>query len=165
MKFRLLMIAFLLLPCSTIPAQQAKELSQLRKVISEELSGPLFQRSLAGVEITDAASGTVLFSQNEALLLRPASNAKLFTSAAAVLGLPSDFRFETRLAATDSAKHSLVCIGGGDPLTSTQDIQKLAEIAQASGIVSNSGRHGCRQPRRHHPEAGCGGSNKLRGIE
>lgn len=133
MRFRFFLVCFLLLPLASAPGQTAKALTTLRKAVSAEIDGPLFSRCLAGVEIADAASGEVLFARNEQLLLRPASNAKLVTSAAAVLGLPADFHFETRLAAADSAMRTLICIGGGDPLFTGQDIQKLAEIALASG--------------------------------
>jgi serine-type D-Ala-D-Ala carboxypeptidase/endopeptidase (penicillin-binding protein 4) len=136
MRFRFFLVCLLFLPLASAPGQSAKALTILRKAVSTELDGPLFSRCLAGVEIADAASGEVLFARNEQLLLRPASNAKLVTSAAAVLGLPADFHFETRLAAADSAMRTLICIGGGDPLFTEQDIQKLAEIAFASGTSS-----------------------------
>lgn len=138
MKLRLfvsLIFLFSLIPDAYVTAQQLRGQDALRKAVGEELSGPLFQRCLAAVEIAEAATGKVLYARNESLLLRPASNAKLFTSGAAVLGLPEDFRFETRLAAVDSGSHTLVCIGGGDPLFSEQDIQKLAEIASLSGVT------------------------------
>ncbi|MFA6232899.1 MAG: D-alanyl-D-alanine carboxypeptidase/D-alanyl-D-alanine-endopeptidase [Bacteroidota bacterium] len=135
MKFHLLIIAALLLPLAPSSAQQAKALTTLRKSVSGELGSSLFTHALAAVEISDAASGTILYSQNESLLLRPASNAKLFTSAAAVLGLPADFSFKTQLAAADSAMHTIICIGGGDPLSDAQDIQKLAEIAYRAGVT------------------------------
>ncbi len=136
MNFRLLFILILVFPVSLVPrisAQQTNARAALERAASAELEGPLFRQCLAAVEIADAATGKVLFSRNESLLLRPASNAKLFTSAAAVLALPEDFHFETRLAAADSALHTLVCIGGGDPVFSAQDIQKLADIAVRSG--------------------------------
>jgi D-alanyl-D-alanine carboxypeptidase/D-alanyl-D-alanine-endopeptidase (penicillin-binding protein 4) len=138
MKLRLLFILILLFPLTPVArvsAQQVHGDDALRKAVGEELSGPLFRRCLAAVEIAEAATGKVLYSRNESLLLRPASNAKLFPSGAAVLGLPEDFRFETRLAVVDSGSHTLVCIGGGDPLFSAQDIQKLAEIAFLSGVT------------------------------
>lgn len=134
MRFRFILVCLLFLPLASAPGQSAKALTTLRKAVAAEIDGPLFLRCLAGVEIADAASGEVLFARNDQLLLRPASNAKLVTSAAAVLGLPSDFHFETRLAAADSAMRTLICIGGGDPLLTEQDIQKLAEIAFASGM-------------------------------
>lgn len=113
-------------------AQHAKELELLRAAVAQELSGGLFARCLAAVEIADAESGDILVSRHADLLLRPASNAKLVTTAAAVLRLPADFHFETRIARIDSAGRTLACIGGGDPLFSEQDIQKLAEIAAHS---------------------------------
>lgn len=107
----------------------AKALEALRDAVMREISGPLFARCLAAVEIADAVGGDVLVTRNADLLLRPASNAKLVTTAAALLRLPPDFHFETRMARLDSSGRTLACIGGGDPLFSEQDIQKLAEIA------------------------------------
>lgn len=102
--------------------------------MNAELGAALFSRCIAAVEIADAHGGEILFSHNAQLLLRPASNVKLFTSAAAVLGLPPDFHFATHIATTDSSGRTVFCIGGGDPLLTGQDIQKLAEMAYDAGV-------------------------------
>ncbi|MDX9758822.1 MAG: D-alanyl-D-alanine carboxypeptidase/D-alanyl-D-alanine-endopeptidase [Bacteroidota bacterium] len=139
MKIRfLILILFFLLPAvsSGQRGQGSAERARgtLRAAVDGELSGPLFSRCIAAVEIADARSGDILYARNTQLLLRPASNVKLYTSAAAVLGLPTDFHFETRLGATDSSLRTLICIGGGDPLLTQQDIQKLADMAYDAGV-------------------------------
>lgn len=122
--------------CFVMPAgaQSGNPISVLQHAVAEELNVPLFDRCLAAVEIADAATGTVLFARNEHLLLRPASNVKLFTAAAAVLGMPQDFHFETTIAVAGATRRTLYCIGGGDPLFSSQDIQKLAQIVHTANI-------------------------------
>lgn len=129
-------LAFVVLFTLGTSAQAQKDARRdLTERIDSELSEPLFDRTLAAVEVRECESGDVVYSRNAELLLRPASNAKLFTSAAALLGLPADFRFRTTLAATGSSLRSLVLIGGADPLFDDKDIQKLAKFALARGIV------------------------------
>ncbi|QIS08353.1 D-alanyl-D-alanine carboxypeptidase [Nocardia arthritidis] len=74
--------------------------------------------SFAG-EITDATTGTVLWSQDPARPMVPASTAKVLTSAAALLGLPADHRLSTRVV-TGVAPNELVLVGGGDPTLTAQ---------------------------------------------
>lgn len=102
--------------------------------IDKTLQSPLFDKTLAAVHIVDIRSGKELYSRHADLLLRPASNAKLVTTAAAVLGMNEHFRFRTRLFAVDSSARTLLCPGAADPLLTSQDIQKLAEIAQQNGV-------------------------------
>ena len=139
MKIRFLILILFCVLIARAHGQRGRESpsdarTALRTAVAAELGGPLFARCLAAVEIADARSGEILFSRNAELLLRPASNVKLFTSAAAVLGLPTDFHFETRLGAKDSTLRALVCVGGGDPLLTGQDIQKLVEMAYDAGV-------------------------------
>ena len=137
MSIRHLVILLLLLPAS-VSGQQKAALSSLQEALNAELEGALFSRCLSAVEISDARSGAILYARNAGLLLRPASNAKLVTSAAAVPGLPADFHFETLPLRADSAGRSIACVGGGDPLFGEQDIQKLAEFAAVTGVAADT---------------------------
>ncbi len=109
-------------------------MKKLASAIDATLEDKIFSHTAAAVEVTDLASGTVVYTRNAQLLLRPASNAKLVTSAAAVLGIDSSYRFRTRLAAADSSLQNIICIGSADPLLTSKDIQKLAESAYANGV-------------------------------
>lgn len=73
-----------------------------------------------GVLAVSARDGDVLFAQNAAAPLAPASNQKLFTSAAALHELGPDFRFPTYLLARGSVQNGildgdLILYGTGDP--------------------------------------------------
>ena len=125
----------ILLGAGTSAPAQIDARSEFAALLDAELSGPLFDRTLAAVEVRDCENDEILYSRNADLLLRPASNAKLFTAAAALLGLSEDFRFRTVLSSTDSSLSSLVLIGGADPLFDEKDIQKLAEFALQRGIA------------------------------
>ena len=118
----------------SVSAQQSDR-EKFVDAIRAELAGPEFDRTLAAVEIRDCSSGAVLFEQHATLLLRPASNAKLFPSAAAVLALTEDAGYRTSIFAADSGFRTLIFMGGGDPLLGLKDIQKLAEKAFAAGVT------------------------------
>jgi serine-type D-Ala-D-Ala carboxypeptidase/endopeptidase (penicillin-binding protein 4) len=114
-------------------AQRAKTpVETLVSAVDGEVDGKLFRNSIAAVEIVDARSGKTLYSRNANLLLRPASNTKLFTSAAVLLGVADSATFTTRLSLSGTA--TLVCAAGGDPLFTVKDIQKLIDIAQGAGV-------------------------------
>ncbi len=93
------------------------------------MESDLFDGAIAAVVVRDCLTDRVLYEQHADLLLRPASNAKLFTSAAAFLSLPRTYSMETTAGVLDSGRRVLRCSGGADPLLTVQDIQKLAEIA------------------------------------
>lgn len=112
-------------------AQHKTSLSALVSAIDKELESELFSSTLAAVVIRDCKTDDILFAKHADVLLRPASNAKLFTSAAAVLALPPAYAMETSVSTLDSGRQVLRCSGGADPLLTVQDIQKLAEIAAA----------------------------------
>ncbi len=125
-------IALLALSTSAYAQKDAKQ--ELAQQLDSEISGALFERTVAAVEVRDCENGQILFSRNADLLLRPASNAKLFTSAAALLGLPENVHFRTTLSAVDSTLKSIVLTGGADPQLGEKDIQKLADIAHEGGV-------------------------------
>lgn len=125
-------VGLLILVHITAAQRSTSPLEALVASVDGEVVGKLFRNSIAAVEITDVRSGKTLYSRNANLLLRPASNTKLFTSAAVLLGIDDSATFTTRLALAGSA--TLVCAAGGDPLFRLKDIQKLTEIAHAAGV-------------------------------
>jgi D-alanyl-D-alanine carboxypeptidase/D-alanyl-D-alanine-endopeptidase (penicillin-binding protein 4) len=95
-----------------------------------------WKEALVGVSIVDVESGAVLASYNEHAALNPASNAKLYTAAAALAILHGDRRFETSLSGnvkgTDVS--NLTLRGGGDPSLETEDLYDLVLELRARGI-------------------------------
>ncbi len=69
--------------------------------------------------VTDAETGTVLWSADPDKPVIPASTAKVLTAAAALLVLPADQRVATRVVA-GANPNELVLVGGGDPTLTAQ---------------------------------------------
>ena len=87
----------------------------------------------------DVATGNVLFTQNPALSLAPASNEKLPLTYAALTTLGPTFRIETDVLGEGEQdgttfNGTLVLRGGGDPTLSTAGLRSLAAQVRAFGI-------------------------------
>ena len=79
--------------------------------------------------------GIPIYGLNEAQLFQPASNAKLFTTSAALALLGPDRTFTTRLVGSFSLKGhivegDLILLGAGDPNFDSQDLPYLAPAAR-----------------------------------
>ncbi|WP_330251005.1 D-alanyl-D-alanine carboxypeptidase [Nocardia sp. NBC_00565] len=95
-------------------------------------------------EVTDADSATVLWSAESDKPMIPSSTAKILTTAAALLTLPSDHRVTTRVV-TGAAPNELVLVGGGDPTLTAQPDGKGyypngPRIADLVAQIKSSGR-------------------------
>lgn len=98
----------------------------LAQQIATLLADPAVARDHWGIQVT-TLDGTPLYSLNQAQLFHPASNAKLFTTAAAVALLGPSKVFETVVARTAPVKHgrlrgNLYLVGGGDASFGSTDI-------------------------------------------
>ena len=92
-----------------------------------------------GLTVRDAATGRTLYDAQGAQRLIPASNAKLFTSTAALDTLGPDFRFRTTVAER-GRRHGKVLDGNiylkgyGDPMATASVYKKLAAQLAATGV-------------------------------
>ena len=70
-----------------------------KKPLSERINAILTQPDLAhgfwGIEITSLTTGKVIYAKNPENLFTPASNTKLFTTAAALALIGPDYKFRT----------------------------------------------------------------------
>ncbi|MGK4001990.1 D-alanyl-D-alanine carboxypeptidase/D-alanyl-D-alanine-endopeptidase [Sorangium sp. So ce1036] len=89
-----------------------------------------------GVLAVDVASGATLAAFDEHGLYNPASNAKLFTAAAALRLLGPSYRYLTGLygKASSGAVPELVLRGSGDPSLRTRDLWDMARDLRAAGV-------------------------------
>ncbi len=89
--------------------------------INAILSDPDMARGFWGIEIVSLASGQVLYAQNAEKLFIPASNTKLFTTAAALALIGPDYKCRTTVETSgtldaDGKLHGdLTLVGRGDP--------------------------------------------------
>ena len=101
------------------------------------VSDHAFRDAGIGVAILDVDTGHYLAVANEHAPLNPASNAKLYTAAAALAILHADHRFETTLsgaARRGGVSGPLVLRGHGDPSFRTEDLWAMVEELRAEGI-------------------------------
>ncbi len=94
--------------------------------------------------IVDATTGAPLVESRPNAQVNPASNAKLFTAAAALLVLGRSHRFETTVhARTDSnqrnAVPSLIVHASGDPTLRTADFDSIAARIKSQGVAAIDG--------------------------
>lgn len=102
-------------------ANTTQTLAELQARILDVLQKPELVQATVGIKVASLETGRVLFESNANKLLRPASNMKLYTVAAAIDRLTPDYRFVTSVyarAKPDSAgtvRGDLTIYGRGDP--------------------------------------------------
>lgn len=95
--------------------------AELTKKLNSILRKATYQRADWGVDIRSVEDDATLYGHNQDKAFPPASNAKLFTTAAALDRLGPDFRFRTRVTYEGSLGPErrllgdLVLVGRGDP--------------------------------------------------
>lgn len=99
----------------------------LHRAVERILKQKTPRGALVAVEISDPRTGIILCSINADLFLKPASNTKLFTTAASLLlGDSADFLTSMVLVPNEGGL-DLHIAGSGDPLLRLQDIQNLVD--------------------------------------
>ena len=89
--------------------------------IEQILSDPEVARGFWGIDVVSLDSGKHLFAINENKLFTPASNTKLFTTAAVLALIGPDYRFKTSIESLGTIdkygrlNSDLVVVGRGDP--------------------------------------------------
>ena len=88
-----------------------------------------------GVVVLDCDTGSVLAQAGEHVVLNPASNAKLYTAAAALAILHGSHRYQTTLSGTikSGAASGLVLRGHGDPSLRAQDLWAMVQELKSHG--------------------------------
>jgi serine-type D-Ala-D-Ala carboxypeptidase/endopeptidase (penicillin-binding protein 4) len=115
----------LLLSLCTVAASAAPRANVQHKELARRVDAILARadvvRGFWGVEIEDLDTGEVLYSHEADRLFSPASNTKLFTTAAALALIGPNYRFRTTIESATSPDPSgrlsgdLVLVGRGDP--------------------------------------------------
>lgn len=131
-------------------APPAPEVSRLRQELRELLRAPGWGESGYGVLVTSLDRGDTLFSVQPDLPLAPASNAKLYSTAAALYFLGPDYRFSTYVLADGPIRDGvlegdLILYGTGDPAISGRMIE--GPTAALRVLVDSLRRHGVREIR------------------
>ena len=113
-------LALLLLTATAAVAQPTSTRSGLADRIDAVLDASAFDDAYWGALVVDLETGAVLYDRNAARRFIPASNMKLFTTAAVLDALGPAFQYETQLYAdgqvtNGTLRGGLVVRGAGDP--------------------------------------------------
>jgi D-alanyl-D-alanine carboxypeptidase/D-alanyl-D-alanine-endopeptidase (penicillin-binding protein 4) len=129
-------------------AATTRTLAELQSRLADVLHKPEWDSATIGVKVSSLDTGKVLFEHNAEKLLRPASNMKLYTVAAALDRLSPDYRFVTSVYAPakpnekGTVRGDLKIYGRGDPSFAAafnngdyvKGIDALAERIAAAGV-------------------------------
>jgi serine-type D-Ala-D-Ala carboxypeptidase/endopeptidase (penicillin-binding protein 4) len=125
---RLLLVVFLqLTPLLAAPVKPLQN-RPLQDRIGSALSAPDLARGFWGIEVVSLSTGETLYSQNADKLFTPASNTKLFTTAAALAMIGPDYKFRTTVESIGTLDRygrlngDLVLVGHGDPNLSGREL-------------------------------------------
>jgi len=143
-RLSLLALVALLALTALVPAARAVDRAGLRSTLTtlHNRLGPA-----AGGYVVDLATGEVLYRHRENLALAPASNEKLFTTAAALLRFGASATLPTTLQAAPGTtidgngvlRGDVYLVGGGDPTLGDAGLQALADQLVARGVVRIDG--------------------------
>ena len=106
----------------------AAPVKPLQDRVADVLSAPDLARGFWGIEVVSLPTGKTLYSQNSDKLFTPASNTKLFTTAAALALIGPDYKFRTTVETTGTLDRygrlngDLVLVGHGDPNLSGREL-------------------------------------------
>lgn len=138
----LLLFSFIIVACAIvllIPGTYLPASLPIDQQIATLLNDTLFIRTQAAVLVVSVDSGDTLFERNSKLLFHPASNTKLFTTAAALAMLEEDYTFNTVLSVDGNVQDTaligdIYLKGYGDPLLDSEDLANIAGQLASRGI-------------------------------
>ena len=154
-----LIAALLLLPLASSAAESAaaRKAKALEKKIDAILADPELSRAFWGVSVISLRDGKTVYALNPDKLFAPASNTKLFTTAAALALLGPDYKFRTTVeTAAPVDKYGriggdVVLVGRGDPNLSGVTLpynlkveRKLAPVRVLEDLADQLVRSGVR---------------------
>jgi len=107
--------------------------------IDSLIANEFFKSTLLSIEVYDANKDSLIYARNNYLLLHPASNMKILTSAAALYFLGLDYKFITKLYLTgvienETLKGNIYLKGGLDPDFTSDDLEKFVSAIEDLGI-------------------------------
>lgn len=127
---------------ASAPASAAESTAASDRALAAELDRVLRGQALRGARIAalvEGEDGRVVFARDPDRPLTPASNAKVFTSLAALAAFGPAHRFETLLLAdappdAEGGVGTLVLKGGGDPALNSEDWWRIADELRRAGL-------------------------------
>ncbi|OGU54520.1 MAG: D-alanyl-D-alanine carboxypeptidase/D-alanyl-D-alanine-endopeptidase, partial [Ignavibacteria bacterium RBG_13_36_8] len=110
-----------------------------KEKIDSLLTNPFFESCNISIDVFDLTTEENLYKKNEKLLMRPASNLKLFTSAAGLYFLGEEYTFKTSVYYKGEVEDSVLfgdiyIVGGFDPEFTSKDLDSMVTQIKLQGI-------------------------------
>jgi D-alanyl-D-alanine carboxypeptidase/D-alanyl-D-alanine-endopeptidase (penicillin-binding protein 4) len=143
MKLKICVSVFVLLVISSSNFAQTSY-SQVANNISEILKNDFFKSTQISIDVFDLTENKPVYEINEKLLLKPASNMKILTTAAALYFLKPEYKFKTTIWMNGEIEDSVLLgdlyfQGGFDPDFTYEDLQSLIKGIKQNGIKQIAG--------------------------
>jgi serine-type D-Ala-D-Ala carboxypeptidase/endopeptidase (penicillin-binding protein 4) len=135
---------FASVPAVPSPPPNVDRNKWLKEQIDAVLADPELAKAKVGIDVVDVDSGKTLYARNDAGLFNPASNVKLFTTAASLALLGPEYRWKTVVYGETQPvggelKGRLYLKGHGDPTLVVEDLWRLVTDLYATGLRKVSG--------------------------
>nr|WP_235846585.1 D-alanyl-D-alanine carboxypeptidase/D-alanyl-D-alanine-endopeptidase [Neobacillus drentensis] len=133
-------LIFVTVLTASVPSIKATAMENMAQQINQLINNePALKGAIAGISIRNASDGKIIYSHQGDVRLRPASNMKLLTAAAALTVLGEDHTFTTEIHTDGLLKKktlhgNLYLVGKGDPTLLKSDFDKMAVAIQKRGI-------------------------------
>jgi len=129
-------------PASDDPDRE--RIIRLQEAVYNIVHGGSLGKVRVGVHLADLKTGRTFYQSNASALMDPASNQKIFATAAALLRLGNNFRFRTEVQGPEVNEEGLVqgdviLRGSGDPSLEMHDLDGLAARLVARGVTRIAG--------------------------
>jgi len=142
----LIALQALLVGCASLRSVTSPQqrVEALRDTLDAVFADSIFQSTCGSLIVGSLETGQVLYERNSELLIRPASNMKLLTSAAALHYLGKNFSFSTVVLADTLPSEGIIpgnltIKGYGNPDLTTADLDTLAAGLKEMGITTVEG--------------------------
>jgi D-alanyl-D-alanine carboxypeptidase/D-alanyl-D-alanine-endopeptidase (penicillin-binding protein 4) len=124
-------------PPATSTASSADRAPELDAAARAIASDRVLEGAQVGIAVLEVDTGKLLAAVGEHIPLNPASNAKLYTAAAALATLRGEHRYETTLTGRldgDAVTGPLAIRGFGDPSLTTSDLWEMVQELKGFGV-------------------------------
>ncbi len=132
---------------NALPEPKVSTVAALQAQIKAHIDQTKFEHCMWGVKVVSLETGKVLFDRNGDKLMKPASNAKMYTGSLALDRLGADFRIKTSFYAQSKpedgvVRGDLIVYGRGDPSMSwrfndkdySKSLQPVVDAFVAAGV-------------------------------
>ncbi len=133
---------------SANPPAASPTTAPLAQRLDAIFDAPKWESARWGVMVQDVETSEVLYQRDAEKSFMPASNMKLYTTAASLASLGADYRFETKIYATGTTdtegtlKGNIYIVGSGDPSISgryLEDKPTTAILTEWADAISSMG--------------------------